>query len=241
MAMWAYAITAPGRLERVSAPVPEPSPGRVLVRLRAGAICGSDLPSFRGRPNPLVPGLGEPGFSLHEAVGEVVAGELERGTRIVGWADAHRGLAELFLARTDQLLALDADDELSAVETTVVQPLCTVLHALDRLGPLAGRRVAVIGLGPLGLLFTHVAKARGAAWVTGIDRVDRRDVAGAFGLDEALWGGAAAGLGEEPFDVVIEAVGHQTRTLEAPVEGGGGRGAGVAPPRPGRAPHPVPL
>src|SRR3954451_21686937 len=94
--MWAYTITAPGRLERVSAPEPEPSPGRVVARLAAGAICGSDLPSFRGRPNLLVPGLGEPGFSLHEAVGEVVAGDLPAGTRVVGWGEGQRGLGGEF-------------------------------------------------------------------------------------------------------------------------------------------------
>jgi threonine dehydrogenase-like Zn-dependent dehydrogenase len=59
--MWAYTVTAPGRIERVEAPVPEAGAGRVLVRLRAGGICGSDLPSFLGRRNPFVDFLGEPG------------------------------------------------------------------------------------------------------------------------------------------------------------------------------------
>ena len=65
------------------------------------------------------------------------------------------------------------DDELSHVEATVVQPLCTVLHQLDRIPEVAGKRVAVIGQGSIGLLFSHALKARGAAWVTGVDRVDR--------------------------------------------------------------------
>jgi L-iditol 2-dehydrogenase len=215
MAMWAYAITAPGRLERVEAPVPEAAAGQVLVRLQAGAICGTDLPSFYGRPDHFVSGLGEPGYPLHEAVGEVVAGELPAGTRVVGWAFGHRGLAEYFLARVDNLLVLD--DELDAVQATVVQPLSTVLHALDRVGPVAGARAAVIGLGPIGMLFAHALKTRGAAHVAGIDRVDRRELAPAFGLDDVRWDDAAAGLGGE-FDVVIEAIGHQTRTLEAAVD-----------------------
>src|SRR5215207_2796088 len=99
--MWAYAMTAPGRLERVEAPVPQVARGLVLVRLHAGGICGSDLPSFRGRANPFVDFYGEPGFPLHEVVGEVVEGDLPAGTRVVGWADGHRGLAEYFLARAD--------------------------------------------------------------------------------------------------------------------------------------------
>jgi L-iditol 2-dehydrogenase len=206
--MWAYAITAPGRLERVEAPMPEPADGQVLVKLGAGAICGTDLPSFRGVPSLIVEGAGSPGFPLHEAVGTVVGS----GERVVGWAFAHRGLAEYFVARRDHVLTLD--DELSDTHATVIQPLCTVLHALDRLS-FAGARAAVIGLGPIGLLFTHALKARGAAHVTGVDRVDRSDVAATFGIDEVLHGDAA--VLEEDFDVVVEAVGHQTRTLEAAV------------------------
>jgi L-iditol 2-dehydrogenase len=203
--------------------VPEPGPGRVLVRLLAGGICGSDLPSFLGRRNTFVDCLGEPGYPLHEVVGEVVisnAPELAAGERVVGWAEGHRGLAEYFVARADNLLAID--DELTAVEATVIQPLCTVLHALNRVDVVEGRRAAVIGQGPIGLLFSHALKARGAAWVTGVDRVDRRDMAPTFGVDEPVWDDGAEWalrLGsDEQFDIVVEAVGHQAATLEASVD-----------------------
>src|SRR3954453_9372800 len=136
--MWAYAITAPGRLERVEPPEPQPrQPGRVLVELKAGGICGSDLPSFHGVRGVFVDGYGEPGFPLHEVVGEVVGGELETGTRVVGWAEGHYGLAERYVARVDASLAID--DEFSDVEATVIQPLCTVLQQVDRLGDVAGK------------------------------------------------------------------------------------------------------
>ena len=211
--MWAYAVTAPGRLERVETPVPEAGPGRVLVRLQAGGICGSDLPSFLGRRNPFVDSLGAPGYPLHEVVGVT-----ETGARIVGWAEGHKGLAEYFVASEEQIVELDG--ELSDVEATVVQPLCTVLHQLDKVD-VAGKRVAVVGQGPIGLLFSHAAKARGAAHVTGVDRVDRSDCAAAFGVDEVVWNDAAAwarGLGDTRPDVVVEAVGHHAGPLEAAVE-----------------------
>ena len=211
--MWAYTITGPGRLERVEAPVPEPPPGRVLARLRAGGICGSDLPSFHGVRNVFVDGYGEPGYPLHEVVGEVVAGDLPAGTRIVGWAEGHYGLAEYYVARVDASLVLD--DELSDVEATVIQPLCTVLHALDRVGDVNGKRAAVIGLGSIGLLFAHALHARGAA-VTGIDRVDRTDVAPQFGLEQVVWDDAPA-LPRDRYDVVVEAVGHHAGPLEAAI------------------------
>ena len=65
-------------------------------------------------------------------------------------------------------------------------------------------------------------KARGAAWVTGVDRVDRRDMAATFGVDEPVWDDGAEWalrLGEAArFDIVVEAVGHQAATLEAAVD-----------------------
>lgn len=79
----------------------------------------------------------------------------------------------------------------------------------------AGRRCAVLGLGPIGLLFCHVLKQRGAARVTGVDRIGRSDVAADFGIDDEQWATSAqwAGkLGVERPDVVIEAVGHQVST-----------------------------
>jgi threonine dehydrogenase-like Zn-dependent dehydrogenase len=173
--MWAYAMTAPGRLERVEAPLPEIAPGRVLVKLHAGGICGSDLPSFLGKRNPFVDFYGSPGFPLHEVVGDVVDGDLPAGTRVVGWPEGHLGLAEYFLARVDNVLEIDG--ELSATDATVIQPLCTVLNALDRLGDVAGRHVAVLGQGPIGILFSHALKARGARvtgrWPGDRDRGDR--------------------------------------------------------------------
>ena len=209
-----YAITGPGRLERVEAPEPGPlQAGRVLVELKAGGICGSDLPSFHGVRGVFVDGYGEPGFPLHEVVGEVVEGELAKGTRVVGWAEGHYGLAERYVARVDATLAIG--DEFSDVEATVIQPLCTVLQQLDRLGDVAGKRAAVIGLGSIGLLFTHALQARGAT-VTGVDRVDRADVASAFGIDDAIHGDAAA-LPKDTFEIVVEAVGHHAAPLEAAV------------------------
>lgn len=208
--MWAYAITAPGRLERVEAPEPVPDDGQRLVRLLAGGICGSDLPFFRGRRSAtFIDHTGEPGFPLHEVVGVA-----EDGTRVVGWAAGHRGLAEWFTVDSDQVIAVESD--LGDVQATVIQPLATVLYAVNRLGDVRGARAAVIGLGSIGLLFAHVLAARGAH-VTGVDRVDRRDVAGTFGLSAVLWDDATA-LCADRFDVVVEAVGHQTNTLAAAVE-----------------------
>jgi L-iditol 2-dehydrogenase len=223
--MWAHRLIAPGRLEAVEVDEPgEPLPGQVVARFEAGGICGSDLPSFLGVPDMLVgASRGKPGYPMHEAVGVVeasAADDLPAGTRVVGWPEGHLGLAEKFAARADWIVPLD--DELAPVQATVVQPLCTVLYALRRLGDLRGARVAVIGQGSIGLLFSHALKTAGAGHVTGVDPIDRRDVAEAFGVDAMAWStGAewAASLDDDTRpDLVVEAVGHQAATLETAVE-----------------------
>ena len=225
MSVRAFRLACPGQLVEVRIPDPgvdDLADGEVLVRFLAGAICGSDLPGFLGRQKPLDPPVGTPGYPLHEVVGDVVAtrGDIAVGTRVVGWSSQMAGLSEVFRAPCASLLPVTADRD--PVRTVVVQPLCTVLHTLDRLPPVAGRHAAVIGQGPLGLLFSHALHDRGAARVTGVDRVDRSAVARAFGVDDPVWADSAtwaAGLADRDRpDLVIEAVGHQTGTLDDAVE-----------------------
>jgi threonine dehydrogenase-like Zn-dependent dehydrogenase len=97
-----------------------------------------------------------------------------------------------------------------------------VLEALDRM-TIIGRTVAVIGLGPIGLLFAHAAKAGGASHVVGIDPVSRAAVAGAFGIDDLFTSPSrtwSRDLADElrP-NVIIEAVGHQVTTLDDAIRG----------------------
>ncbi len=62
-------IPQPHVLELVTGPTPQPGPGEVLIRVKAAAICGSDLHLYRGRhPDaPLPSAVG------HELAGDVVA------------------------------------------------------------------------------------------------------------------------------------------------------------------------
>lgn len=227
--MWAQRLVAPARFEACEAPTPDPAslaPGQVLVRVGAGGICGSDMPFFRGGTSPDAPpgrpSYGSPGFPMHEVAGTVVASahpEIDRGEEVVGWASGFDAIAELAVCAGDGLHRHRPG--LRPEEAVVVQPLACVLYALEQVGPLAGRSVAVIGQGPIGLLFSHLARAAGAARVTGVDRVDRRDVARTYGVDEMVHAPAdrwVAELGDDRPDIVVEAVGHQTATLNQAVD-----------------------
>jgi threonine dehydrogenase-like Zn-dependent dehydrogenase len=221
--MWAFRATGPLTFERIEVPTPDPTAVAatdVLVRLRAGGICGSDLPEARGLVPTRTPasGLGP----LHEIVGDVVSapgGRFTQGERVVGWARDQHGLSELVIGAEGQLHPVP--DELSDVDAVLAQILACVLCAVDRLGDVAGRRAVVLGQGPAGLLFDHLLVGRGAS-VTGIDPVDRSGLAAAMGASfqhtsSRGWAHQTA-AGDRP-EIVVEAVGHQAATLDHALHG----------------------
>lgn len=224
--MWCYRLIAPYTFERID--IPEPSAesladGQVLLALGAAGICGSDIPGFKGTKGKL-PGDTGPcaaemnGFPIHEIAGEVLASAHPAhrvGDHVVGWASGFDGLMGKVVADGNGLAAYDP--ALSPELAVGLQPLACVLYAVEQLPVLTGKRVTVIGLGSIGLLFAYVAKAAGAVHVTGVDPVDRSAIAAGFGLDTVVratsdrWVSQLAA--KDKADVVIEAVGHQVATL----------------------------
>lgn len=223
--MWSYRLIAPYTFARQDVPRPSPealADGEVLLRFHAAGVCGSDLPGFRGSQGRLPGDTGcsaaeMDGFPIHEIAGEVLASahpEHRVGDHVVGWASGFDGLMEHVVADGEGLLSYDR--ALSPEHAVALQPLACVLYAVEQLGNLTGKHVAVVGQGSIGLLFSYVAKAFGARHVTGIDPVDRAAAAAAFGVDTVVratsdrW---VRHLTEDRPDVVIEAVGHQVATL----------------------------
>jgi threonine dehydrogenase-like Zn-dependent dehydrogenase len=160
---------------------------------------------------------------MHEVVGEVLAStdpDVVVGEMVVGWASRFDGLSEYLITDAQSVCAYDT--RLSPEEAVLVQPLACVLFAVERLGDVAGQHCAVIGLGAIGLLFASVLKDRGARTVTGVDRVDRSAAAAAVGVDRFAWMASGpwshAVADDDRPGVVVEAVGHQTLTLQHAIE-----------------------
>ncbi len=223
--VWAYELEGPGRIAMVDCAPPLPAdlaPGEVLLRFVAGGICGSDVPKFTGTGALSWRDRPGPGFPLHEVVAEVVATAspvLPAGQCVVGVAPGAQGLREYFVGTDDHVCAVPPG--MTPITAVAAQPLATVLSAADRAVDVRGRSVAVLGLGPLGLLLAHALKFRGARYVVGVDPVDRRAEAGHFGVDSVVVAPAeewADGLvdADRP-EICVEAVGHQTATLAAAV------------------------
>ncbi|WP_156687594.1 zinc-binding dehydrogenase [Mycobacterium sp. Marseille-P9652] len=229
--MWSYRIVAPYQFERTS--IPEKTPdhlaeGEVLLRFSAAGICGSDLPAFRGAKGRLPGDDGtsaaeKDGFPIHEVAGEVIASrhpDHRTGDRVVGWASGFDGLMERVIS--DGGMLAPYDPALRPAEAIGLQPLACVLYACEQLPDLAGRHVAIIGQGSIGLLFSYVAMAAGARRVTGVDPVDRSTHATAFGVDDPMRATSDRWVSHlapgDRADIVIEAVGHQVATLGHAIE-----------------------
>lgn len=197
--------------------------GRLVVKTGSVSICGSDIPSFTGSRQPQGVPL-PPGAPIHECAGTVVettSGQFSPGDLVVAIPDHNQGLAEYFTARASRAVRLPA--ELARAQSCpLVQPLSTVVNAVDRIGAVAGGTFAVVGLGSIGLLFCWLLRKRGASAIVGIDPLESRcrlaerigatrtrvlrsaEVLHAAREDPSTW--------EAP-EVCVEAVGHQMDTL----------------------------
>ncbi|WP_062131279.1 zinc-binding dehydrogenase [Demequina aestuarii] len=215
---WAYRVAAPHRFERVEESPPlSIQPGELLVELTAGAVCGSDLPFARGAMVP-AGGAGQAGRPMHEIVGEVLCSahpDFVSGDRVVGWASNWDALRQVFITSGDQVskVRIDAPD----THVTVAQSVACLMTVFDRLGPLDGRSVGIVGVGPFGLMASVLARHHGAGRILGVDPLDRAADAMGLPFDDLLrdtsrgWARDIADA-DRP-DIVLEMVGHQTSTL----------------------------
>ena len=191
--MRAAHVTVHGRPPALAdVPDPRPGDGEVLVAVTAVSITPLDLlcasgTSYFGAPAlPYVPGV--------QGVGVVREGpEPLRGRRVwfpssAGMAPGDGGMAELAVARAEELVVLDA-----AVPDTLVAALglsavagWEVLEGRGRLRP--GETVLVLGAGGVvGQVAVQAAHLLGAARVVAVARSERaREAAGSVGADAVV-------------------------------------------------------
>lgn len=203
--MLALQHTAPGRPEIIETDDPAPGDGEILVKIEAVATCPhwdlhilADEPMFPGHQIHYPYSIGQPG---HEAVGRIAAAGagvdgLAAGDRVVMWRDRGHNLqgcyAQFVAARPEDVLRAPddlPDEKLVSLELGMCVQVS--LNQLERAGQVEGKRLAVSGLGPAGLVAVQLAKAMGAASVTGIDPIpERRALATQLGADEVLGPGS---------------------------------------------------
>ncbi len=228
-------------IERVD--VPTVGPGDVLVRVRAALTCGTDVKVFRRGYHARM--IKPPALFGHELAGDIVAvgGRVEEfkvGQRVMAANSAPCGLC-FYCQRGQENLCEDllfnngayaeyiriperiVQKNLYGLEKSVgyqdaalAEPLACVLRGLEESNVRPGDTVAIIGLGPIGMMFVRLAKTLYQARVIAVGRRQPQlDRAARMGADELVLNhdGADAVSAVKKLthgrgaDVVIEAVG----------------------------------
>ncbi|MDH6180290.1 L-idonate 5-dehydrogenase [Microbacteriaceae bacterium SG_E_30_P1] len=110
-------------------------------------------------------------------------------------------------------------------EAAIVEPASVAWHAVTRAGGIAGKRVLVIGAGPIGALIVAVAKRFGAAEIVAVDLHEKPlEIARAVGATSTIVATDADAIAAVEADVVFESSGSH-RGLASAVRGAmrGGR------------------
>jgi D-arabinitol dehydrogenase (NADP+) len=245
--MRAVVYDTPGEFFVRTVATPEPGPGEVRIRMTAAGMCGTDLHLHEGQflaNFPLTPGhetvgvvdgLG-PGAAIDGAGRELVLGQQvvinpNSSCRACAYCDEDRpwlcdgfagigsstpgGFADYVLAPSAQVFDATGIPLDLAV---FAEPAACIAHLMDRLDPLTGTSVIVLGAGPTGVLLTQFLLLHGAETVALADpnefklrtatqladivthRVERSHARGSFEEITRARGGA--------FDVVIDATGR---------------------------------
>jgi threonine dehydrogenase-like Zn-dependent dehydrogenase len=198
----ALVLTGPGTFGWVDRPQPVTSAEEVIVRARFTGLCGTDLHIAEGsHPRARMPlAIG------HEFVGLPETGDLagvpvlvdpllpcrdcvacDAGQsnacvqlRLIG-IDTDGALAGRIAVRRDRLHPLPADVELRSAP--LAEPLAVAVHAIGRVGQIAGRVLVVVGGGPVGILVAHVARRADAQVLLAETAPVRRAFASRLGFE----------------------------------------------------------
>ena len=236
------------RVEEID--IPDIGRGEVLARVKAATTCGTDIKIYlRGYVGKIIE---YPMVFGHEWAGEIVeVGEgvegLEKGMRIRAGNTSpcyrcemcKRGKFNLCENRTwlwgayaeyirvpENIVRHNLQEippYLSYEEAAITEPLACVIHGAKSIGIGIGDSVAIIGSGPIGLMFVQVAKRNGARKVMIIDPVDKRlEKAEKLGADIVINPSSENPIervkketGGYGADVVIEAVGSSQTWMQA--------------------------
>lgn len=202
--MKALLYTGAFNVELIETEKPIPKNDEVCIRVKAVSICGSDLSGYRGvnslRIAPLV--MGHEFAGEIESCGAAVVG-LKPGMRVtvnpsmfcgecenckngnfnlcdqktvpgtsVGGVNTAGAMAEYLCVRASSVIRLP--DDVSYEQAALLEPFAVSLHGVKRAEDIKGKKVAVIGCGPIGLLAMQCVRNFEAAQLVAMDIIPER-------------------------------------------------------------------
>ena len=158
-------------------PMPTPEEGEVLVRCTHLGLCGGNVGPYTGAGQwAEIDWPAPPGWQGHESVGIIVESRNDDwpvGTPVLAQDKRMAGFVEYIVPSPRSLCRLPTGIG-DMGQFVLAQPLATVLRALAATRPVIGERCAVIGQGPIGLMFTYLLEQFGASRVIAADTVPWR-------------------------------------------------------------------
>ncbi len=221
-------MTAPGAIEFHEVPRPQLEPNQLMIKVMRIGICGSDIHVYHGKHafttypvtqgheiSGIVEALGEgvQDFSVGQKVTiepQVFCGKchpcrhgkynLCENLKVMGFQTT--GAASHYFA-VDASKVTPLSEDMSFDEGAMLEPLAVGIHAARRAGDLSGKKIAVLGAGPIGILAAQSVKALGAESVLITDISDYRlEKARECGIDYA-YNTSKADFG----DIILEVFG----------------------------------
>ncbi len=206
-------LTRPGEIEIQEVPVPEPSGGELLVRIKSSLTCGTDLKAFI-RGHSLIPMPGPFGHEFSGIVADKGKGvkKFKIGDPVMAVHSApclrcsycRKGIfnlcdnlmSEKVLGAFSEYILLPErvvkqnvfrkPESLGYKDAAFLEPLSCVVHGMEPLGLTKRDTVFIIGAGPIGLLHLLLAKTKGAKVImTGLEE-ERLKTAKQLGADLAF-------------------------------------------------------
>lgn len=232
-------MIAPGKIVFHDVPVPEVKPHQIKIKMKRIGVCGSDIHVNNG----VHPYTNYPVVQGHEVSAEVVeigseVTNVKVGDRVtiqpqvvcgVCFPCTHglyndcedlkvmgfqiTGMASEFFV-VDASKALVLPDGMDFEYGAMVEPLAVAVHAIRRAGHVTGKKILVLGGGPIGNLVAQTAKALGAETVV-ISEISkyRLEVAEKCGIktidakNEDVFEGILKHFGKDRTDVIFECIG----------------------------------
>lgn len=187
------------KFEYTDVPMPVCGDGEVLIRVKACAICGSDVHGMDGSTGRRIPPviMGHEASGVIERAGKSVAC-FKPGDRVtfdstvycgicdyckhgqinlcdnrmvlgVSCGDYRRDGAFAEYVSVPERILYALPDGVSFEQAAMVEPLSIAFHAVSRAGMGMGQTAVVVGAGMIGLLIIQMLKLRGCAHIVAVD------------------------------------------------------------------------